>query len=215
MVKSFLSNRSFSVRGKDSSSTPRTMNAGTQQGSILSPTLFSLYMADIPTTNLVNNYSYADDTAFLASDHNVNFAGNRINHQLAKFHEWCIKWKTCICAAKSQAQIIKIVRGPVSDVSPGLKPHPKTADSLNSRRHRLRQAYFGGLPAAPCHPPARPRAFDPSSGCPSAPLVFVNRFLMPPLGINRSPKPLLHSTSTVTGCDRPTLAGVYTICAHK
>jgi uncharacterized membrane-anchored protein len=48
LLKSFLSNRKFSVRCKDEISDPHPIKAGVFQGSILSPTLYNIYTADLP-----------------------------------------------------------------------------------------------------------------------------------------------------------------------
>jgi hypothetical protein len=53
---------------KGEMSTPRYMQAGVPQGSVLSPTLYTLYINDTPQTPGVNLALFADDTCLHATD---------------------------------------------------------------------------------------------------------------------------------------------------
>jgi hypothetical protein len=48
LIGSFLSPRKFRVSVEGEISTPRVMQAGVPQGSVLSPTLFTIYINDAP-----------------------------------------------------------------------------------------------------------------------------------------------------------------------
>lgn len=48
-LKSFLQDRTFNVRINGESSISKSINAGIPQGSILGPTLFSIYISDMPS----------------------------------------------------------------------------------------------------------------------------------------------------------------------
>jgi hypothetical protein len=60
--RSFLSQRKFRVSVEVEMSTPRYMQAGEPQGSVLSPTLYNLYINDTPQTTGMNLALFADDT---------------------------------------------------------------------------------------------------------------------------------------------------------
>ena len=73
LISSFLSNRRLRVVLDGKSSQEYAVNAGVPQGSILGPTLFLLYINDLPDNVICNIAIYADDTTLyskcnLASD---------------------------------------------------------------------------------------------------------------------------------------------------
>ena len=62
LISSFLSNRQLRVALDGKSSQEYPINAGVPQGSILGPTLFLLYINDLPDDVICNIAIYADDT---------------------------------------------------------------------------------------------------------------------------------------------------------
>ena len=62
LITSFLSNMWLRVVLNGKSSQEYPVNAGFPQGSILVPTLFVLYMNDLPVDVICDISSYADDT---------------------------------------------------------------------------------------------------------------------------------------------------------
>ena len=65
LIKSYLSSRTFVIKIKDTHSQVKDIKAGVPQGSVLGPILYTLYMANIPTTTNSTVLTFADDTAIL------------------------------------------------------------------------------------------------------------------------------------------------------
>jgi retron-type reverse transcriptase len=73
VISSFLSERKFRVSVEGEMSTPREMQAGVPQGSVLSPTLYNIYVNDPPQTQGVHLALFADDTCLYATDRKDGF----------------------------------------------------------------------------------------------------------------------------------------------
>ena len=67
LISSFLSNRRLRVVLDGKSLQEYPVNAGVPQGSILGPTLFLLYINDLPDNVICNIVIYADDTTLYSS----------------------------------------------------------------------------------------------------------------------------------------------------
>ena len=70
LISSFLSNRWLQVILDEKSSQEYPFNAGVPQGSIFGPTLFQLYINDLPDDVICDIAIYADDTTLYSKcDH--------------------------------------------------------------------------------------------------------------------------------------------------
>ncbi|XP_015437251.1 PREDICTED: RNA-directed DNA polymerase from mobile element jockey-like [Dufourea novaeangliae] len=59
--------RTYYVKIQDSTSDIYKIKGGVPQGSLMGPTLYTLYTADIPTTTDTTLLTFADDTAILTT----------------------------------------------------------------------------------------------------------------------------------------------------
>lgn len=108
IINSFLDKRTFSVNVNNHMSNPRTINAGLPQGSPLSPTLFNLYVADLPKLNNIQIAQFADDTAIFSSDSSINLIRNRIQLYLHMLDSWATKLKIQLNPSKTSAKIFTL-----------------------------------------------------------------------------------------------------------
>lgn len=97
-IKNFLSNRTFyvSVNGKDSIQHP--IQTGVPQGAILSPTLFLIFINDIPITMDKHRYVsysllFADDLSHFSSDFNLRYLQAKLQDYLNLLERWLTKWR--------------------------------------------------------------------------------------------------------------------------
>jgi hypothetical protein len=102
LIGSFLSQRKFSVSVEGEMSTPRKMQAGVPQGSVLSPTLFNMYINDAPQTHGVHLALFADDTCLYATDRKEGFVVTKLQRGLSSMETWCERWYIKINEAKTQ-----------------------------------------------------------------------------------------------------------------
>jgi hypothetical protein len=73
LISSFLSNRKFSVSVEDEMSTPRIMKAEVPHDSVLSPTLFNMYINYTPQTIGVHLALFVDDTCLYATERKEDY----------------------------------------------------------------------------------------------------------------------------------------------
>ena len=108
LIFSFLSNRRFQVVLDGKSSQQYPVNTGVPQGSILGPTLFLLYINDLPDDVICNIAIYADVTTLYskcdqASDlwQQLELA-SKLESDLRDTVDWGRKWLVDFNAGKAQ-----------------------------------------------------------------------------------------------------------------
>ena len=81
--------------------------AGVQQGSVLSPLHFLIYVNDLPNPyhRQKSESQFADDTALWVASKNVQFAGKLLVKALRKLAKWCAKWRITINCEKTKVII--------------------------------------------------------------------------------------------------------------
>jgi hypothetical protein len=92
LISSFLSQRKFRVSVEGEMSTPRDIQAGVPQGSVLSLTLYRLYITDTSQTPGVYLGFSADDACIYAIDRKEWFVLRKLQRVLSATGTWCELW---------------------------------------------------------------------------------------------------------------------------
>ena len=90
-VRSFLTGRTQQVQVNGILSEPAPVTSGIPQGSVLGPSLFVLYINDLPETVENTVYLFADDTKIFGLANNTSDTKS-IQSDLNKLHDWSQKW---------------------------------------------------------------------------------------------------------------------------
>jgi hypothetical protein len=78
------------------------MQAGVPQGSVLSPTLFNMYINGAPQTRDVHLALFADDTCLYATDRKEGFIVRKLQRGLSSMETWCERWNIKIYEDKTR-----------------------------------------------------------------------------------------------------------------
>ncbi|GFV15082.1 probable RNA-directed DNA polymerase from transposon X-element [Trichonephila clavipes] len=84
---------------------------GSAAGRTPFPTLFNIYINDIPKTRQTTVCLYADDTAILTQSANKNCITHFLHRHLAELEDWYKKWKISINPEKTEAVFFSAGRG--------------------------------------------------------------------------------------------------------
>ena len=102
IVASFLEDRTFKVKVKNSYSTIKTIAAGVPQGSILGPILYIIYNNDIPKNSKTKLAIFADDTATYSHSWKKSQAVKNVKEHADELEIYFENSKTKINAAKTE-----------------------------------------------------------------------------------------------------------------
>lgn len=103
IIASYLHRRKFKAKIGSSTSTEKQYTAGVPQGSLLAPTLFNIYVSDMPKSPRTDLALYADDTAVYTSSRSPTLVCKYLQQALDDLTEWFDKWRIKINASKTQA----------------------------------------------------------------------------------------------------------------
>lgn len=103
IVASFLTGRTFYVRINDAYSDQKDIPWGVPQGSVLSPTLYNIFISDLPRnlSDQTHIVLYADDTVLYTSDRKISLINTRLQKSAKTVGDYYKKWKIKINADKT------------------------------------------------------------------------------------------------------------------
>ncbi len=111
IIKSFITDRTFTVTVEKHVSNPRRIKAGLPKVPPFHPPfqpIYILYTSDIPTSPYTHIAQFADDTAIFMSHHSVSHICNKIQMHLKNIEDWSLKWKIKLNPSKSTAKIFSL-----------------------------------------------------------------------------------------------------------
>ena len=96
-IEYFLQDRTFQVKIGDHITNKYNITCGVPQGAVLSPTLFSVFINDIPLNkkkHFSNSLLFSDDLLLIHTIRKLNKnVESKINQQVKKIGEWLFKWR--------------------------------------------------------------------------------------------------------------------------
>ncbi|GBM32324.1 RNA-directed DNA polymerase from mobile element jockey [Araneus ventricosus] len=107
ILKSFLENRTFKVVIHGETSNTGVIKAGTPQGSVLSPILYSIFTSDFPSHPRTITCLFADDSAVLAQGTTIKYILRTLQSFLVSLEEWLTKWRIAVNTDKTKAIIFR------------------------------------------------------------------------------------------------------------
>lgn len=149
IIQSYLTNRTFAVKLSEAKSNTFQIPAGVPQGGVLSPTLFLIYLNDIPKNPNTQLALFADDTAIIANSRRTMQANTYINRHLQDLLSYFFKWKIQINQEKTKLinfnqkirpenhQIVRINNVPIQTVTEIKYLGVKLDRKLNFNQHIL------------------------------------------------------------------------------
>ena len=104
--RSYLQNRKQYIHIDDTNSNLGSISCGVQQGSILGPLLFILYINDISNiSHLMHTILFADDTTILIESDHVSTALKLMNKELQKLNTWLTANKLSLNISKTHYMV--------------------------------------------------------------------------------------------------------------
>ena len=135
LFSSYLSNREqyVSVNGASSGSLP--VSIGIPQGSTLGPILFNIFVNDIPYSHEDNlhTYQWADDTAFVSLNNNLEYLIQNLNAHMQIFYNWCENNKMNLNFNKTKAMLVSYRTMP--DHIPNVNIHGVEIEYVNEYKY--------------------------------------------------------------------------------
>lgn len=104
LLVNYLSDRYIRIRLNNNYSQPIKLKAGTPQGAILSPTIFNIWVGDLPQPKdkFTSVSQFADDMATWSAAKNPKIAQERLQIYNNELLDWCNTWKILLSPPKTQ-----------------------------------------------------------------------------------------------------------------
>ena len=107
-LSNYLSNRSQNVVLQSATSSSKQITAGVQQGSVLGPLLFLVYVNDITDSLLSLTMLFADDSFFYYSASSISDIEGIISHDLNIISSWAKQWLVTFNPQKTEAILFSL-----------------------------------------------------------------------------------------------------------
>ena len=106
LLRSYLQDRSQSVRINGVTSDQRENNLGVPQGSLCGPLLFLFYVNDLPlVSSSIKTVLFADDTTLISSNSNASCLSESLNNDLDRIYQWMCANRLSINFSKTVAML--------------------------------------------------------------------------------------------------------------
>ena len=115
LLSSYLSDRKQYVAIEGTKSEMEVMRWGVPQGSVLGPILFLLFINDLPNSNDINSWLFADDTALGAVSESFSGLQALCNTQINKVQNWLLANKLSVHYETKTQYILFIPPGKEGD----------------------------------------------------------------------------------------------------
>jgi hypothetical protein len=132
LPKSYLQDRYYVTKFNNEILPRFPMLSGVPQGSILGPLLYTMYTANLPTSNKTILNIFADDTAIFTTHPDCTTASLNLQDHLHIIVIWFRKWKMKINKKKSSHITFSLRQGqcPPDYINQTIVPHAETVKYL-------------------------------------------------------------------------------------
>jgi hypothetical protein len=134
-IQYYLFNRKFCIRVENETSELKTIGCGVPQGAVLSPTLFSIYINDLPSLyNKNKSYSllFADDVSTFFIFKKLGKTEKAIKDYMLSMQAWLSKWRLTMHPKKCNQMLFNINSNKQLNKKHSFKLHNETIPSCES-----------------------------------------------------------------------------------